>query len=121
MSTLAHFIPSYTALWQRYHALPERYSPLQHSIYLQWWPGRPEFIESVYHLYRATKDIWYLRVGEMVLRDIQRRCWGKCGWASLHDVRTGELSDRMESFLLTETLAYLYLLFDDGMSVGLSI
>jgi hypothetical protein len=48
--------------------------------------GRPEFIESTYYLYRATQDPWYLHVGEMVLRDIKRRCWTKCGWAGLQDV-----------------------------------
>ncbi|EPS44091.1 hypothetical protein H072_1934 [Dactylellina haptotyla CBS 200.50] len=103
----------YAALWQRHQALPERYIPARQSVALQWWPGRPEFAESVYHLYRATKDVWYLRVGEMILRDIQRRCWGRCGWGGLQDVRSGEVSDRMESFMLSETAAYLYLLFDD--------
>ncbi|KAK6519425.1 alpha mannosidase-like protein [Arthrobotrys megalospora] len=103
----------YTALWQRHQALPERYVPAKQSIQLHWWPGRPEFAESVYHLYRATKDVWYLRVGEMILRDIQRRCWGRCGWGGLQDVRNGEVADRMESFMLSETAAYLYLLFDD--------
>ncbi|KAF3273454.1 alpha mannosidase-like protein [Orbilia oligospora] len=104
----------YTALWQRYQALPERYVPAKQSIQLNWWPGRPEFAESVYHLYRATKDVWYLRVGEMILRDIQRRCWGRCGWGGLEDVKSGKVSDRMESFLLSETVAYLYLLFDEA-------
>ncbi|KAK6544112.1 alpha mannosidase-like protein [Orbilia ellipsospora] len=103
----------YTALWQRHQALPERYVPARQAVALQWWPGRPEFAESVYHLYRATKDVWYLHVGEMILRDIQRRCWGRCGWGGLQDVRSGEVADRMESFMLSETAAYLYLLFDD--------
>ncbi|KAJ6262538.1 hypothetical protein Dda_3349 [Drechslerella dactyloides] len=103
----------YTALWQRHQALPERYIPARQIVALQWWPGRPEFAESVYYLYRATRDVWYLRVGEMILRDIQRRCWGRCGWGGLQDVRSGEVSDRMESFVLSETAAYLYLLFDD--------
>lgn len=79
---------------------------------LGWWGGRPEFIESTYYLYRATKDPWYLHVGEMVLRDIKRRCWTKCGWAGLQDVRNGELTDRMESFFLGETAKYLFLLYD---------
>lgn len=35
-----------------------------------------------------------------------------CGFASLQDVETGRLEDRMDSFFLTETLKYLYLLFD---------
>ncbi|KAF2263034.1 hypothetical protein CC78DRAFT_569308 [Lojkania enalia] len=104
----------YTALWNRYSAMPERWSTATGSIEsgLRWWGGRPEFIESTWYLYRATKDPWYLHVGEMALRDIKRRCWTKCGWAGLQDVRTGELSDRMESFFLGETAKYLFLLFD---------
>ncbi|KAI0384153.1 glycoside hydrolase family 47 protein [Hypomontagnella monticulosa] len=104
----------YTALWTRYSALPERWSVRDGHVEggLGWWPGRPEFIESTYHLYRATRDPWYLHTGEMVLRDIKRRCWTKCGWSGLQDVRTGEKSDRMESFFLGETAKYLYLLFD---------
>jgi hypothetical protein len=104
----------YTALWTRYSALPERWSVRDGNVEggLGWWPGRPEFIESTYHIYRATKDPWYLYAGEMVLRDITRRCWTKCGWSGLQDVRTGEKSDRMESFFLGETAKYMYLLFD---------
>ncbi|KFZ03770.1 hypothetical protein V502_10674 [Pseudogymnoascus sp. VKM F-4520 (FW-2644)] len=104
----------YTALWTRYSALPERWSVRDGTVEggLGWWPGRPEFIESNYHLFRATQDPWYLHVGEMVLKDIQRRCWAECGWSGLQDVRTGEMSDRMESFFLGETAKYLYLLFD---------
>lgn len=104
----------YTALWTRYAALPERFSVRDGQVEggLGWWPGRPEFIESNYHLYRATRDPWYLHVGEMVLKDIKRRCWTECGWSGLQDVATGEKSDRMESFFLGETAKYLYLLFD---------
>ena len=104
-----------TALWTRYSALPERWSTSTGSVEsgLSWWGGRPEFIESTYHIYRATRDPWYLHVGEMTLRDIKRRCWTKCGWAGLQDVRNGDLSDRMESFFLGETTKYLFLLFDE--------
>ena len=103
-----------TALWNRYSALPERWSTTSGGVEggLAWWGGRPEFIESTYHLYQATHDPWYLHVGEMALRDIKRRCWAKCGWAGIQDVRTGERSDRMESFFLGETAKYLILLFD---------
>lgn len=108
----AHLL--YTALWSRYGALPERWNANTGAIEggLRWWGGRPEFIESTWYLYRATKDPWYLHIGEMTLRDIKRRCWTKCGWAGLQDVRTGEQTDRMESFFLGETAKYLYLLFD---------
>lgn len=105
----------YTAIWTRYAALPERWSIRDKAVEggLGWWPLRPEFIESTYHLYRATKDPWFLYVGEMVLRDITRRCWTPCGWAGLQNVIDGEKSDRMESFFLGETAKYMYLLFDD--------
>jgi hypothetical protein len=85
----AHLL--YTALWTRYSALPERWSTTTGNIEagLNWWGGRPEFIESTWYLYRATQDPWYLRVGEMALRDIKRRCWTKCGWAGLQDVLSG--------------------------------
>lgn len=104
----------YTALWTRYAALPERWSFRENNIDsgIGWWPGRPEFIESTYYIYRATKDPWYLYVGEMVLKDIRWRCYAPCGWAGLQDVRTGEKQDRMESFFLGETTKYMYLLFD---------
>lgn len=104
-----------TALWTRFSALPERWNLGTGLIEggLGWWGGRPEFIESNYYLYRATRDPWYLYVGEMALRDIKRRCWTRCGWAGLQDVKTGELTDRMESFFLGETAKYLFLLFDE--------
>jgi len=103
-----------TALWTRFSALPERWNLITGGIEsgLGWWVGRPEFIESTYYLYRATEDPWYFHVGEMVLRDIKRRCWAKCGWASIQNVLTGEQTDRMESFFLGETAKYLFLLFD---------
>ncbi|KAL8668911.1 MAG: hypothetical protein Q9168_006478 [Polycauliona sp. 1 TL-2023] len=111
-ATEAHLLN--TALWSRYSALPERWSTTSGSIEggIAWWGGRPEFIESTYYLYRATRDPWYLHVGEMVLRDIKRRCWTKCGWAGIQDVRSGDRSDRMESFFLSETAKYLFLLFE---------
>lgn len=103
-----------TSLWTRFSALPERWNMITGGIEggLGWWVGRPEFIESTYYLYRATEDPWYFHVGEMVLRDIKRRCWTRCGWASIQNVLTGEKTDRMESFFLGETAKYLFLLFE---------
>ena len=105
----------YTAIWTRYSALPERWSLRDKTVEggLGWWPLRPEFIESTYHIYRATRDPWYLYVGEMVQRDINRRCRTQCGFSGLQNVLDGEKSDRMESFFLGETAKYMYLLFDD--------
>jgi hypothetical protein len=105
----------WAALWTRYAALPERWHT--HNAFIdpnfRHWAGRPEFIESTYYIYQATKDPFYLHIGEMALRDIRRRCWTPCGWADLGDVITGEQRDRMESFFLGETAKYLYLLFEE--------
>lgn len=118
----------YAALWTRYSALPERWQVSGISTYhsqgsgsagagsqidpnFRHWAGRPEFVESTWYLYQATKDPWYLYTGEMVLRDVRRRCWTRCGWAELRDVESGVQGDRMESFFLGETAKYLYLLF----------
>lgn len=105
----------FSALWTRYGALPERWHAFNAYIdpNFRHWAGRPEFIESTWYLHRATRDPWYLHVGEMILRDIRRRCWTKCGWTDLSDVISGEKRDRMESFFLGETAKYLYLLFSD--------
>ncbi|KAJ5979954.1 hypothetical protein N7481_007252 [Penicillium waksmanii] len=102
-----------TAIWTRFSALPERWNVATGDIEggLAWYGGRPEFIESTYYIYRSTQDPWYLHVGEMVLRDIKRRCWTQCGWAGLRNVQTGEMIDRMESFFLGETAKYMFLLF----------
>lgn len=103
-----------TAIWARYSGIPERWNVATGDIDngMPWYGGRPEFIESNYYIYRATQDPWYLHVGEMVLSDLKRRCWTKCGWAGIRNVLTGELIDRMESFFIGETAKYLYLLFD---------
>lgn len=41
---------------------------------------------------QATKDPFYLKVGERVLEDIQRRVKTSCGFATMRDVETGEVS-----------------------------
>ncbi|KAI8967221.1 glycosyl hydrolase family 47-domain-containing protein [Mycotypha africana] len=108
----------YYHIWRKYHALPERFNFHDKTVDLAFYPLRPEFVESTYHLYTATKDPFYLEVGEMVLEDINNRTRVPCGFASIGDVRTGRLEDRMESFMLSETLKYLYLLFDTEHEVN---
>ena len=64
-------------------------------------------------LYRATKHPYYLEVGEEILEDLNSLMRVECGFASLSDVVKKTRTDRMESFFLSETLKYLYLLFDE--------
>uniref|UniRef100_U5ES93 alpha-1,2-Mannosidase n=1 Tax=Corethrella appendiculata TaxID=1370023 RepID=U5ES93_9DIPT len=82
---------------------------------------RPEFIESTYFLYKATGDHYYLQVGKKVLKTLQQHARVPCGFAALHDVRTGKLEDRMDSYVLSETFKYMYLLFSDPSDLILNI
>ncbi|CCH61545.1 hypothetical protein TBLA_0E04960 [Henningerozyma blattae CBS 6284] len=91
----------------------DKLQQLKDSISLEWYPLRPEFIESTYFLYRATKDPFYLNIGYQILQRLKTIFKGECGFAGIQNIFTGQLQDRMETFILSETLKYLYLLFDE--------
>lgn len=88
---------------------------------------RPEAVESFYHLHRATGDAQWREKGWAVFQALRK--WARVetgGYANLKDVRwTGEVkanqADRMESFFLSETMKYLYLLFLDDATDPLPI
>lgn len=44
-----------------------------------------------------------------------------CGYAAVNDVRTRKQEDRMDSFVLSETLKYLFLLFADKEDLILNL
>ncbi|KAG5644060.1 hypothetical protein DXG03_009150 [Asterophora parasitica] len=103
----------YWNLWREHSGLPEVYDTNYKKATSHQYPLRPEFIESTWYLYRATRDPFYLDVGERVLFDLITRSKVDCGLAGIQDLRTNKRDDRMESFALSETLKYLYLLFDE--------
>ncbi|KAJ3042757.1 alpha mannosidase-like protein, partial [Rhizophlyctis rosea] len=102
----------YWTVWRRYGGMPERFDFKSKGIAIAGYPLRPEFVESTYMLYQATKNPFYLEVGERILEDLERTARVDCGFATIGSVETGKHEDRMESFFLSETLKYLYLLFD---------
>lgn len=77
------------------------------------YPLRPELIESVYHLYKKTKDKSLLKIGIQTMQSL-RMTRVTCGFCSVHGVIAMQhrLLDQMDSFFLSETLKYLYLLWD---------
>eukprot|EP00943_MAST-04B_sp_MAST-4B-sp1_P000694 g694.t1 len=103
-------------LWSKYNAIPDLYH-LDSSKLLQYgrdWPLRPELVESAYHLYTATRDIKYLKVAQHVIHTLQNTSRVKCGYASIADVRNHRLDDRMDSYFLSETTKYLFLIFHEA-------
>jgi len=96
--------------------LPERYL-LDYGILHpteKYYPLRPEFAESTYYLYQATKDPWYLEVGETIIGSLNYYTKVDGGFASVRDVSTMKLEDHQHSFFLSETCKYLFLLYDDS-------
>ncbi|XP_023661240.1 ER degradation-enhancing alpha-mannosidase-like protein 1 isoform X2 [Paramormyrops kingsleyae] len=103
----------YYAIWKRFGALPERYNWQLQAPDVLFYPLRPELVESTYLLYQATKNPFYLHVGMDILQSIEKYTKVRCGYATLHHVVDKSKEDRMESFFLSETCKYLYLLFDE--------
>lgn len=60
-------------------------------------------------LYRATLNPFYLHVGLDILYSLNAFTKVKCGYATIHNVVDKTLEDRMESFFISETVKYLFL------------
>ncbi|XP_035279397.1 ER degradation-enhancing alpha-mannosidase-like protein 3 isoform X3 [Anguilla anguilla] len=97
---------------KKHNFLPEAFTT-DFRVHWAQHPLRPEFAESTYFLYKATRDPYYLEAGRTVLENLNRFARVPCGFAAMKDVRTGSHEDRMDSFFLAEMFKYLYLLFAD--------
>lgn len=96
---------------RRHSYLPEAFTT-DLQVYWANHQMRPEFLESTFFLHRATQEDYYLEIGRDILKKLQD-LKVDCGFAGLKDVRTGVHDDKMSSFVLAETLKYLYLLFSN--------
>ncbi|XP_031780380.1 ER degradation-enhancing alpha-mannosidase-like protein 3 [Nasonia vitripennis] len=105
---------------QRHNFIPEAFTT-DFQVHWGHHPLRPEFLESTYFLYKATGDHYYLGVGRKVLKSLQTYARVSCGFAAVSDVRTNKHDDTMDSFVLSETFKYLYLLFADPSDLLLDL
>ena len=77
---------------------------------------RPETVESLFILWRLTKDPKYRVWGWKIFKSFQKYCKiSTGGYSSIKSVVHTPVvfKDKMESFWLAETLKYLFLLFSD--------
>uniref|UniRef100_A0A1I7VR31 alpha-1,2-Mannosidase n=1 Tax=Loa loa TaxID=7209 RepID=A0A1I7VR31_LOALO len=107
-------IYQYSQVIRQYGFPPEFFNlPKQEAVSKRaGYPLRPEFVESLYYVYRATKDPLLLEIAAEVVDAIEYSCRTKCGYATVVNAKYHSVEDRMESFFLSETTKYLYLLFD---------
>ena len=96
----------------KWEVLPEAYN---FDLGVHWGQHhlRPEFIESTLFLYQVTRSAKYLEIGRRALEVLEKYAKVECGLAAFEDVKSKKLADRMDSFVLAETLKYLYLLFSE--------
>lgn len=76
---------NYHSVWKQYGFLPEFYNipNSEAGANREGYPLRPELIESVMYLYRATGDSYLLEIGEDMLRSIQHSARTSCGFATV--------------------------------------
>ena len=79
---------------------------------------RPEAVESMFYMYRATKDPKYRKWGWEIFQAFETHMRIDSGYTSISNVMANHTEhlrrkDKMETFYLAETLKYLYLLFSD--------
>jgi mannosyl-oligosaccharide alpha-1,2-mannosidase len=82
---------------------------------------RPEAIESVFIMYRITGDESWRDKGWRMFQAIESHTKARYGYSSISDVTSKVVThtDGMESFWLSETLKYFYLLFSSPDTISL--
>lgn len=109
-------VESYNLIWRQFGGLPEFFNIQTNQIHAnrEAYPLRPELIESLMYVLRAThRDHAFYQMAVDYLESIERIARLDCGFATVKDLKDHRLDNRMESFFLAETLKYLYLIFDD--------
>lgn len=80
---------------------------------------RPETVESLFYMYRASNNPIYREWGWNIFKAFEKHMKVDGGYASIDNVMSVENpghKDKMESFFLAETLKYLFLLFSDDQN-----
>ncbi|KAI0281280.1 glycoside hydrolase [Russula aff. rugulosa BPL654] len=95
----------------------------EHPPYDARYMLRPETVESLFTAFRLTGDKRYRDDGWAIFQAIEKHCRiPSGGYATIINVDEVPVrhEDKMETFLLSETLKYLFLLFSDGDTIPLS-
>jgi mannosyl-oligosaccharide alpha-1,2-mannosidase len=80
---------------------------------------RPEMVESVFYLWRATKDQKCRDWAKRVFEALKQSCRHENGYVGLTSVDRSSRGQAMETFLLAETFKYLFLIFSDDNALDI--
>ncbi|KAF2965299.1 hypothetical protein GQX73_g8266 [Xylaria multiplex] len=96
---------------ERNQKLPEGFQNARDPRYIL----RPEAIESVFYMYRITGEMEYQEMAWDMFQSIKKATETELAFSAIADVTVDgsetEKTDSMESFWLSETLKYFYLIF----------
>ena len=82
--------------------------------------GRPEAIEAMFYMHYYTRDPKWREMGWKIFEAFEKHAATHSGWATVSDVENpARKDDKMESFVLAETMKYMYLLFDADDTINL--
>ncbi|RZB55448.1 Mannosyl-oligosaccharide 1,2-alpha-mannosidase MNS1 [Glycine soja] len=90
------------------------------SVGTSWNIQRPETIESLFYLWRFTGNKTYQEWGWNIFQAFENNSRIETGYVGLKDVNTGAKDNMMQSYFLSETLKYLYLLFSPPSVISLN-
>jgi len=109
----AETMHAFQSIWREFGFVPELFDLSRDAVVVhrEQYPLRPEMAESLYYLYSATRDPIWLQYGREMINSIEKHAKVPCGFAALENIKTKELRDHMDSFFLSETCKYLFLLF----------
>lgn len=113
-TTRAHY-----SAWRKFGCLPEglnvaSWKPVAGQIN---YPLRPELVEAIWYLHWVTDDPAWIGAAANMLHSLEVNSRTRCGYAEIVNVGTLKKGNIMPSFLMSETLKYLYMVFaaqEDG-------
>jgi mannosyl-oligosaccharide alpha-1,2-mannosidase len=81
---------------------------------------RPETLESLWYLFNYTKDPIYQQWAYQIFKSIQKWTRNENGFAEIENVNKNPPKQRgcLPSYFFSETLKYLYLIFDEGIGLN---
>lgn len=85
---------------------------------------RPETVESLFYAHQQTKQVKYREWGEKIFNAFMNHSrLPYAGFTGIRDVSNVNSTrlDKMDSFWLSETLKYFFLLFDDTAAMKYSL
>eukprot|EP01147_Barroeca_monosierra_P007088 gene7088-425_t len=103
---------NFFSIWRSFGFVPEVFDLRTGRVHptQAMYPLRPEMAESLWYISSATRDDHWQSLGLNILGAINTSAAASCGYTTIANVSDHRQSNRMESFFLSETLKYLFLL-----------